>query len=87
MSIIYTQESIFHLYRLGLVVFGRTGIKYRLSNERDMNALIRYCDHSDDPTINLQFSAFLDSLENQVLRKMQAQHLIQLRGNDLRRGA
>lgn len=87
MSIIYTQESIFHLYRLGLVVFGRTGVKYRLSKESDMNALIRYCDQCDDPTISLQFSAFLDSLESHVLRSMESQHLIQLRTDSLRKGA
>ena len=76
MSIIYSQASIFHLYRLGLVVLGKTGEKYRLSDERDMNALIRYCDQSRDPGIVRQFGAFLDSVEPATLALMKAKRLI-----------
>ena len=76
MNIIYSQASIFHLYRLGLVVMGKTGEKYRLSDERDMNALIRYCDQSRDPSISRQFDAFLDSVEPANLTLMKAKRLI-----------
>ena len=83
MSIIYSQASIFHLYRLGLVVMGKTGKKYRLSDEREMDALIRYCDRSKDTSIHRQFSAFLDSVESTTLVLMQRQSLI--RGEGLMR--
>lgn len=80
MAIIYSQASIFHLYRLGLVVMGKTGKKYRLSDEPDMNALIRYCDRSEDLGINRQFDAFLDSVEPNVLLAMESRCLIQPAG-------
>lgn len=80
MNIIYSQASIFHLYRLGLVVMGKTGEKYRLSDERDMNALIRYCDQSRDPSISRQFDAFLDSVEPAKLSLMKAKRLISSTG-------
>ncbi|MCR8923933.1 hypothetical protein NO559_14210 [Dasania sp. GY-MA-18] len=76
MSIIFTQASIFHLYRLGLVVMGKTGEKYRLSDEGDMNALIRYCDQTRDPSISRQFDAFLDSVDPATLALMKAKRLI-----------
>lgn len=76
MKIIFSQASIFHLYRLGLVVMGKTGKKYRLSEDADMYALIRYCDRCDDESIHRQFHAFLDSVDDNVLAAMKSQRLI-----------
>lgn len=82
MNIIYSQASIFHLYRLGLVVMGKTGEKYRLSDEAEMNALIRYCDHTRDPSISRQFDAFLDSVDSETISLMKAKRLISYGGEN-----
>jgi hypothetical protein len=59
---------------------GKTGEKYRLSDKRDMNALIRYCDLSRDPSISRQFDAFLDSVDSSTLALMKAKRLISYAG-------
>jgi hypothetical protein len=71
MKLIFSQSSIFHLYRLGLVVTGKTGKKYRLSNEDEMKSLIRYCNKSDDTSICRQYDAFLYTLELPVLEEIE----------------
>ena len=67
MKLVFSQASIFHLYRLGLVVAGKTGKKYRLSDEDEMRSLIRYCNRSTNTTICRQYDAFLYTLEPSVL--------------------
>lgn len=78
-QIVFTQESIFHLYRLGHVVFGKSGARFRLAVKEDMHALIRYCDRSRDPGITRQFDAFLDSVTNDVLDNLIAKQLVRAR--------
>lgn len=62
MKLVLSQDSLFHLSRLGVVVFGKTRRKYKLSVQQDMLSLIRYCDESQDVTINRQYDAFIYSL-------------------------
>lgn len=76
MEIVFSQASIFHLYRLGLIVTGKTGKKFRLSDSEQMYSLIRFCDRSQDPSINRQFDAFIDSVEPNVRAQMQASWLL-----------
>ena len=76
MSLIFSQESIFHLYRLGLVVNGKTGKKYKLSSEADINALIHYCDHSKDRAVKNQFEAFIASIDPDLLETMEQESII-----------
>ncbi len=76
MSLIFSQESIFHLYRLGLAVSEKSGKRYRLVNEKEMHALIRYCDRSKDSKVRQKFSAFLAFLSNNELLMLEASHLI-----------
>ncbi|MFA7554188.1 MAG: hypothetical protein WCY88_08055 [Spongiibacteraceae bacterium] len=67
MKLVFSQNSIFHLYRLGLVVTAITGEKYRLSHEASMKALIRYCNRSHDTDVCRQYDSFLYSLTPEVL--------------------
>ena len=76
-KIIFSQASIFHLYRLGLLVGGKTGVRYRLVNQEEMNRLIRYCDRTSDQTVRRQYEAFLASAEPNVLAALEEQKLIQ----------
>ncbi len=71
MKLVFSQASIFHLYRLGLVVTGITGKKYRLSSDDEMRSLICYCNRSDDTSVCRQYDAFLHSLEPAVLREIE----------------
>lgn len=76
MKLIFSQNSIFHLYRLGLVVSGKTGKKYRLSSEKEIRSLIRYCNRSDNSDICRQYDAFLHTLEPDMFKLIE-----QLTGN------
>ena len=71
MKLIFSQNSIFHLYRLGLVVSGKMGKKYRLSNDEEMKSLIRYCTRSNDTAICRQYDAFLSSVEPSTLTQIE----------------
>ena len=71
MKLIFSQNSIFHLYRLGLVVSGKTGKKYQLSDEQEMASLIRYCNRSDNSAICRQYDTFLHSLEPEVFNRIE----------------
>ncbi|MCP3908608.1 MAG: hypothetical protein GY712_11395 [Oceanicoccus sp.] len=71
MKLIFSQNSIFHLYRLGLVVTGITKKKYRLRNGEEMKSLIRYCNRSDNTSICRQYDAFLHSLEPEMLTEIE----------------
>ena len=71
--IIFSQASIFHLYRLGHVVTGITGKRYHLENPSEMHTLIRLCDRSKNKTIATQFDAFLSTVDDNVFQQM-AQH-------------
>ena len=74
--IIFTQASIFHLYRLGHIVTGVTGKRYRLESIDDMNSLIRYCDRSDNKSIAKQFAAFLSTVDENTLQQMAQRGLL-----------
>ena len=71
MKLVFSQNSIFHLYRLGLVVTSKTGKKYRLSDEEEMKSLIRYCNRSDNTTVCNQYDNFLYSLDAEVLTEIE----------------
>ena len=71
MKLIFSQNSIFHLYRLGLVVTGITKKKYRLRNDEEMKSLIRYCNRSDNTSVCRQYDAFLHSLEPEMLTEIE----------------
>ena len=76
MSIIFSQASIFHLYRLGTMVSGKTGTRYTLSIEKERLDLIRFCDASTDSSIQRQMGAFVESLDANTLRQLEAQRLL-----------
>jgi hypothetical protein len=76
MNIIYSQESIFHLYRLGSVVNKKTKRKYKLSNKAELNALIRYCERSGDALIKDQFKKFIASVDADTVSNMGLSGLI-----------
>ncbi len=67
MKLVFSQNSIFHLYRLGLAVTSLTHKKYRLSNEEEMKSLIRYCNRSNHTAVCRQYDTFLHSLEPEML--------------------
>ena len=83
MSIVFSQASIFHLYRLGLVVSGKTGKKYSLSNEAEMLALIKRADTSSDLSINRQFNAFISTLEPNLRAEMYARGYLRRRQSEV----
>jgi hypothetical protein len=58
---IYSQASIFHLSRLGLLVAGLTGKRFKLKKPEDQRSLILYCEGSRDPSIRKQFEAFKEA--------------------------
>ena len=72
MKLVFSQNSIFHLYRLGLVVSGLTQKKYRLSDDKEMQSLIRYCNRSNHTAVCRQYDAFLHSLEPEMLAEIEA---------------
>ena len=71
MKLIFSQNSIFHLYRLSVIVSAKTGKKYRLSNVEELNSLIRYCNRSDETAIARQYDTFLHSLDQQTLAEVE----------------
>ena len=71
MKLIFSQNSIFHLYRLSVIVSSKTGKKYRLSNVEEMNSLIRYCNRSDNTAVARQYDTFLYSLEPDTLTEVE----------------
>ena len=71
MKLIFSQNSIFHLYRLGLVVSGETGKKYRLSNSKEMESLIRYCKSSTNNVVCRHYDTFLGSLEPDMFKHVE----------------
>ena len=71
MKLVFSQNSIFHLYRLGLVVSNKTGKKYHLSNEQEMISLIRYCNRSENTAICRQYDTFLLSVEPDILTTLE----------------
>ena len=71
MKLVFSQNSMFHLYRLGLIITGKTGKKYHLSNDEEMKSLIRYCNKSDNTTVCRQYDAFLHSLEPETLTEIE----------------
>lgn len=72
MKLVFSQTSIFHLYRLGLVVTGVTAKKYRLSEEKEMIALIRYCNRSNNTSVCRQYDAFLYTLDAVMMAEIEA---------------
>ncbi len=71
MKLVFSQNSIFHLYRLSVIVSHKTGKKYRLSDEEEMNSLIRYCNRSENTAICRQYDIFLHSLEPDILTEIE----------------
>lgn len=71
MKLIFSQNSIFHLYRLSVIVSHKTEKKYRLSNEEELHSLIRYCNRSENTTICRQYDTFLHSLEPDILMEIE----------------
>ena len=71
MKLVFSQNSIFHLYRLSVIVATRTGKKYRLSDEQELNSLIRYCNRSDNTAIARQYDTFLYSVEPNILEELE----------------
>ena len=65
-TVIFCQSSIFHLYRLGNLVFANTGTRHRLSDEFSMLMLIKECASSNEPCIQRQFAAFLSTVDDQT---------------------
>lgn len=76
-KVVFTQESIFHLYRLGLIVFSKTGKRYHLQDPVEMNSLIRFADSSNNPVIRRQFEAFLSSVEPGIVETLEIHGLLQ----------
>ena len=74
--IIYSQASIFHLSRLGLLAFAITGVRYRLKNHEELDSLIRYCDKSTNPTICRQLETFLFAAGEATTAEMMNQSLL-----------
>ena len=79
MRLVFSQSSIFHLYRLGLIVSGKQGKKFCLSNEHEMLELIRVADGSNDRTIMQQFDAFLSTIDDELLQIMEGSGYIRRR--------
>jgi hypothetical protein len=75
-KVVYSQQSIFHLYRLGLAITRQTGKRYHLQDEEELNSIIKMSDRSNDPRIGRQLSAFLDSIEPEILDGLEAEGLI-----------
>ncbi|MEE8058244.1 MAG: hypothetical protein V3T17_10475 [Pseudomonadales bacterium] len=75
-KVVYSQESIFHLYRLGLVVAGKTGKRYHLQIEDELNSLILDSDQSTDPSIGIQFDAFVSALSPEIIARLESEGLI-----------
>lgn len=71
MKLVFSQSSIFHLYRLAQVVTKRTGKKYRLSNEQELKSLIRYCNRSNNTSICRQYDTFLYTIEPEMLTEIE----------------
>lgn len=71
MKLVFSQNSIFHLYRLSVIVATKIGKKYRLSNVQELNSLIRYCNRSDNTAIARQYDIFLHSLEPEILSQIE----------------
>lgn len=75
-AIIFSQASIFHLYRLGHLIFATTGIRHRLSDDLSMLMLIKYCSTSTDPIVNRQFSAFLSTVDDKTIEQLAKRKII-----------
>lgn len=71
MNLIFSQNSIFHLYRLGNIVAKITGKKYRLSNNEEMKSLIRYSNRSENTKVCRQYDEFIYSLEPEMLHEIE----------------
>ncbi len=71
MKLVFSQNSIFHLYRLSVIVAHKTGKKYRLSDLEELNSLIRYCNRSDNTAIARQYDTFLHSLDMETLTEVE----------------
>ena len=71
MKLVFSQNSIFHLYRLSVIVSSKTGKKYRLSDVQELNSLIRYCNRSDNTAIARQYDTFLHSVEPDILTELE----------------
>ena len=71
MKLVFSQNSMYHLYHLAVLIAEKTGRKYQLSNNEDMTSLIRYCNQSNSTTVCRQYDAFLHSLEPDTLREIE----------------
>ena len=66
---IYSQEAIFHLSRLGLLVSGITGKRYKLGTQQNQENLIEFCRGSTHPAVRMQLDAFLKTSGEQSTAK------------------
>lgn len=71
MKLVFSQNSIFHLYRLSVIVAAKTGKKYRLSDLQELKSLIRYCNRSENTAIARQYDTFLHSVEPDILTEIE----------------
>ena len=72
---VFSQSDLSHLYRLGKMVSGHTGKKYALSDEKQILALMTYCDYSNDRAINHQYEEFISSLDPNTLSKLKTRKM------------
>jgi hypothetical protein len=77
-NIIFSQSSIFHLYRLGHLACSSTGVRHRLSDELSMLMLIKHCSTSADSSVVKQFSAFLSTVDEPTISLLIAKKIIPL---------
>ena len=75
-TVIFSQASIFHLYRLGHLVFAATGVRHRLSDELAVMMLIKHSATCNDNCIQQQFSAFLSTVEDDTIAYLITERII-----------
>jgi hypothetical protein len=79
-QVVFSQQSIFHLYRLGHIVHAKTGKRFQLSDLEQAMQLIRYCDRCKEPVIARQWRAFVGSCDEQVLDQLASNEAITVAG-------
>lgn len=65
-----SEISLSHLYRLRQIVNEKAGKNFILRDEKELLALMSYCEHSTDIVIKNQYQAFLRSLDATTLSEL-----------------
>jgi hypothetical protein len=75
-NLLFSQNALYQLQQLVKPVRDKTGVRHRLSDQKDLFSLLRYSCTSPDSVISEYYSMFIDELNDEQKAYLQGRGLL-----------